>query len=601
MSPHLSTKRPSLEKITAGLHHNQAVSDEPSIHPGIDPEQVKRLYLVSKVIHSTLDQQEALELIVREAVRLVDATSGSVVLINPIDGFLEIQASHGLPEGTKLKLRVGEGITGWVAQQGKSAIVLNVREDQRYVPAHEHTQSELAVPLEINGVLSGVVNVDSDETDAFDESDLALLTELASQAASVIHNTFLYEQSRIRADLFESLITVGQAINSAVDLDEALTAITREAASLMNAKACALQLLDESAAHLKLVASHGAGEAYLNKPDVEISESFLGSVVRLKKPLQIENVQTSNAYQQQNIAREENLLAMLSIPLVFGGNAIGTLNVYKEETYVFSNDEIHIATALAELSALAIEKARLLERIVESEELLRQNEKLSALGLLAGEVAHEIRNPLTVLKMLYHSLGLEFPEDDPRAEDVRIMGEKMDHLNTIVEQILTFARHAEPSLKPTDINKLVDDLRILVRRKLAQQNVELEIQPEANLPPVKADGPQLSQVFLNLTLNALEAMPNGGTLTIESRTIQLNKGDAAPMHVRIEFRDTGCGMDAESRERAFTSLLNTSKPDGAGLGLAIVGRIVESHGGRIKIKPSDSGTTFSILLPLTER
>ena len=601
MSPHLSTKRPSLEKITSGLHHNQAVSDEPSIHPGINPEQVKRLYLVSKVIHSTLDQQEALELIVREAVRLVDATSGSVVLINPIDGFLEIQASHGLPEGAKLKLRVGEGITGWVAQQGKSAIVPNVREDQRYVPAHEHTQSELAVPLEINGVLSGVVNVDSDETDAFDESDLALLTELASQAASVIHNTFLYEQSRIRADLFESLITVGQAINSAVDLDEALTAITREAASLMNAKACALQLLDESAAHLKLVASHGAGEAYLNKPDVEISESFLGSVVRLKKPLQIENVQTSNAYQQQNIAREENLLAMLSIPLVFGGNAIGTLNVYKEETYVFSNDEIHIATALAELSALAIEKARLLERIVESEELLRQNEKLSALGLLAGEVAHEIRNPLTVLKMLYHSLGLEFPEDDPRAEDVRIMGEKMDHLNTIVEQILTFARNAEPSLKLTDINKLIDDLRILVRRKLAQQNVELEIQPEANLPPVKADGPQLSQVFLNLTLNALEAMPNGGTLTIESRTIQLNKGDATPMHVRIEFRDTGCGMDAESRERAFTSLLNTSKPDGAGLGLAIVGRIVESHGGRIKIKPSDSGTTFSILLPLTER
>ena len=579
----------------------QAVSDETPIHPAINPGQLRRLYQVSKVIHSTLDQQEALDLIVREAVGLVNATSGSVVLINPIDGFLEIQAAHGLYAGAKLKLRVGEGITGWVAQQGKSAIVPDVSADKRYVPVHEHTRSELAVPLEINGVLSGVVNVDSDKPSAFDENDLALLTELASQAALVIHNAFLYEKSLIRANLFESLITVGQAINSAVDLDEALAAITREAASLMNAKTCALQLLDESSSHLTLVASHGAGEAYLNKPGVDIAESFLGSVVNLKKPLQIENVQTSNAYQQQDIAREEGLVAMLSIPLEFGGNAIGTLNVYKEETYVFSNDEIHIATALAELSALAIEKARLLERIVESEELLRQNEKLSALGLLAGEVAHEIRNPLTVLKMLYHSLGLEFPEDDPRAEDVRIMGEKMDHLNTIVEQILTFARNAEPSFKPTDINKLIDDLRILVRRKMAQQNVELEIQLEDNLPTVKADGPQLSQVFLNLTLNALEAMPNGGSLTIESRTIQLSKGVTAPTHVRIEFRDTGCGMDAESRERAFTSLLNTSKPDGAGLGLAIVGRIVESHGGRIKIKPSDSGTTFSILLPLTDR
>lgn len=579
----------------------QAVSDETPIHPAISPGQLRRLYQVSKVIHSTLDQQEALDLIVREAVGLVNATSGSVVLINPIDGFLEIQAAHGLYAGAKLKLRVGEGITGWVAQQGKSAIVPDVSADKRYVPVHEHTRSELAVPLEINGVLSGVVNVDSDKPSAFDENDLALLTELASQAALVIHNAFLYEKSLIRANLFESLITVGQAINSAVDLDEALAAITREAASLMNAKTCALQLLDESSSHLTLVASHGAGEAYLNKPGVDIAESFLGSVVNLKKPLQIENVQTSNAYQQQDIAREEGLVAMLSIPLEFGGNAIGTLNVYKEETYVFSNDEIHIATALAELSALAIEKARLLERIVESEELLRQNEKLSALGLLAGEVAHEIRNPLTVLKMLYHSLGLEFPEDDPRAEDVRIMGEKMDHLNTIVEQILTFARNAEPSFKPTDINKLIDDLRILVRRKMAQQNVELEIQLEDNLPTVKADGPQFSQVFLNLTLNALEAMPNGGSLTIESRTIQLSKGVAAPTHVRIEFRDTGCGMDTESRERAFTSLLNTSKPDGAGLGLAIVGRIVESHGGRIKIKPSDSGTTFSILLPLTDR
>ncbi|HAL03790.1 MAG TPA: histidine kinase, partial [Verrucomicrobiales bacterium] len=152
--------------------------------------------------------------------------------------------------------------------QGKSAIVPDVSADKRYVPVHEHTRSELAVPLEINGVLSGVVNVDSDKPSAFDENDLALLTELASQAALVIHNAFLYEKSLIRANLFESLITVGQAINSAVDLDEALAAITREAASLMNAKTCALQLLDESSSHLTLVASHGAGEAYLNKPGV---------------------------------------------------------------------------------------------------------------------------------------------------------------------------------------------------------------------------------------------------------------------------------------------------------------------------------------------
>ena len=243
----------------------QAVSDETPIHPAISPGQLRRLYQVSKVIHSTLDQQEALDLIVREAVGLVNATwlSGSD---QSIDGFLEIQAAHGLSAGAKLKLRVGEGITGWVAEQGKSAIVPDVSADKRYVPVHEHTRSELAVPLEINGVLSEVVNVDSDKPSAFDENDLALLTELASQAALVIRNAFLYEKSLIRANLFESLITVGQAINSAVDLDEALAAITREAANLMNAKTCALQLLDESSGHLTLVASHGAEQPTSTSP-----------------------------------------------------------------------------------------------------------------------------------------------------------------------------------------------------------------------------------------------------------------------------------------------------------------------------------------------
>ena len=572
--------------------------EETTINTDISPNQFKQLYLVSKVIHSTLDQQEALNLIIKEAVRLVKATSGSLVLINPINGFLEIQAAHGLPEGTKLQLQVGEGITGWVAQQGKPTVVADVKKDKRYVQVHKHTQSELAVPLEINGILSGVVNVDSDKLNAFNKNDLALLTELASQAALVIHNAFLYEQSQIRANLFESLITVGQAINSTLDLEEALSSITREASTLMKAPTCALQLLDETDSKLSLVASFGAGESYLNKPDVNISESFSGSVVRLKKPLQIENVQTSNTYQQQDIARKEGLVAMLSIPLVFGSKAIGTLNVYKKESYVFSNEEIHIAMALAEFSAMAIEKARLLERIVESEELLRQNEKLSALGLLAGEVAHEIRNPLTVLKMLYHSLELKFPKNDPREEDVRIMGEKMDHLNNIVEQILTFARNAEPQFKPSDINKTIDDLRILVRQKIAQQNVQLDVQLSDNLPKVKADDQQLSQVFLNLTLNALEAMPNGGKLTIKSDSIQLSENDKNPTHVRIEFSDTGSGMDSESRKKAFTSLLNTNKPGGTGIGLAIVNRIIESHSGQIKIKSNAIGTTFSIHIPI---
>jgi K+-sensing histidine kinase KdpD len=125
---------------------------------------------------------------------------------------------------------------------------------------------------------------------------------------------------------------------------------------------------------------------------------------------------------------------------VFRSQAIGAINVYTGEPHLFSNEEIRILTALADLSAVAIEKARLYERVVDVEERMRRNEKLSALGLLAAEVAHEIRNPLTVMKMLYHSLDLRFPEGDPRSRDAEIMGEQ--------DRALESDRRADPRVRP---------------------------------------------------------------------------------------------------------------------------------------------------------
>ncbi len=564
-------------------------------------ERLQLLYQVSNVIHSTLEAQEALQLIVSEAVRLMRATSGSVVLLNPTSGFLEISASQNLPSAAvRLKLRVGEGITGWVARHGKTALVGDVTQDPRYVAARRGVKSELAVPLEVNGETRGVINVDSDRVDAFSADDQELLEQLAVQASKVIHNTWLYEQLRLKVHLFESLASVSRTINSTLNLDEALRVITREACILMHARMCSLMMLDEAREWLDLRASYGAGETYINKPRLLVGESLLGVVARRKKPMQVANVQASSRYQNVDVARREGLVSLLSVPLLFAGQAIGTLNVYTGRPYNFSNEEIRILSALAELSAIAIEKARLYERVVDVEEQLRQNEKLSALGLLAAEVAHEIRNPLTVMKLLYHSLDLKFPESDPRAKDARIIDAKIEHLNKIVEQILTFARTTEPKLAPVNLNELVDELGLLVRHKLANQNVRLVRDLQSDLPLVMGDAPQLEQAFLNLILNATEAMPDGGTLTIKSRVVKLSRTSPNPTHVALEFRDTGKGMSKEIQERAFTAVLSTTKAKGTGLGLAIVGRVIETHHGDIRIKSRlDHGTTIIIALPMT--
>ena len=563
-------------------------------------ERLQLLYQVSNVIHSTLDPPQALRLILQEVVRLMRASSGSVVLINPNNHLLEIEASTGLPpDAAEVKLRVGQGITGWVAQHARPVRLGDVRRDPRYIQLRCEVRSELAVPLEVMGEIRGVLNVDADREDAFSQADQELLEALAVQAAKVIHNTWLFEQSRLKARLLETLVSVSQTINSTLNLNEALPIITREACSLMEAKMASILMLDESGEFLELRASHGAGEAYLNKPKLSLDDSFMGIVFRRKKPMQLENVQRSALYQNVDMARREGLFSLLCVPLVFGGQAIGTLNIYTAAPRSFSNEEIHILRALAELSAIAMEKARLYERIVDVEEQLRQNEKFSALGLLAAEVAHEIRNPLTVMKMLYHSLRLDFAPGDPRVKDDAILREKMDHLNKIVEQILDFARSAEPNLSAVNLNQLLDDLGLLTRHKMRNQGIQLARRLAPDLPLVMADATQLAQAFLNLTLNAVEAMPAGGTLTISTRALRLPRTSSKPTHILIEFKDTGQGMPEEQRRRAFTSLLGTTKLRGTGLGLAIVGRVIETHRGKVRIRSLPGhGTVFSITLPV---
>jgi signal transduction histidine kinase len=563
-------------------------------------ERLSLLYQVSQVIHSTLEPEDALALILREAVRLTSAASGSVVLVNPTTGFLEIQAAHGLPpHAIQLRLRVGEGLTGWVARTGQPVRSGDVLKDPRYIMIRPEIRSELAVPLEVGGEVRGVINVDADRADAFRAEDQELLSELARMAADVIHNTWLYEQLRHKAQLSESLISVGQAINSALSLDEALQTITREATSLMGGRMCALHLLDEAREWLELRASHGAGEAYLARSRLGVTESLLGTVVRRRKALQVENVQTSSRYQRVEVAREEGLISLVSVPLLFQRQPIGTLSVYTGQPHSFSNEEIRVLSALAELSATAIEKARLYERLVAVEDQLRQSEKLSVLGLLAAEVAHEIRNPLAVMKMLYHSLDLRFPAEDPRARDAQIMGEKMDHLNRIVERILDLARSPEPRFAAVNVNPLLADLALLTRHKLREQQVVLTLELDPELPAVQGDATQLEQAFLNLALNAADAMPSGGQLTISTARVRLQKSSATSTHIRITFRDTGQGMSQEQQQRAFSALLSSTKAKGTGLGLAIVARIIEAHHGKVRLtsRPGQ-GTTFHVLLPL---
>jgi len=562
-------------------------------------QRLETLQRVSRVIHSTLELRESLELILAETLRLMPASSGLVALVNPTTRFLEIEAAQGLPPHVRsMRLRVGEGAAGWSARTGRPLVVEDSSRDARHLPLRRNIRSELVVPLRVAGEVRGVIALQADSARAFGAENVELLEEIASLASPAIQNTWLYEQARLKTRFLESLVRVGQIVNSTINLDEALQVITREARNLMQARMCSLMMLDDTGEWLDLRASHGAGPAYRAKPRLNVSESFVGIVLRRRRAMQLENVQVSGRYQNTAVAREEGLLSLLSVPLIFAGRATGALNLYTGEPHTFSDEEVRALSAYADLSALALEKARLYDRTVAVEEQLRESERLSALGLLAAEVAHEIRNPLTVMKMLHHTVSHGYQGDETQATDLRVMGEKMDHLNRIVDRVLDLARRNEPEFSPVQVNRLLDDLGLLTRHKCRAQRVDLVRRLDPRLPELPADPTLLEQAFLNLTLNALEAMPDGGRLSIRTRALP-GRGPAASGAIVIRFRDSGTGMPEEQRQRAFTSLLSTTKPKGTGLGLAMVARVVEAHDGRLRLWSAPGrGTTIAMVLPV---
>ena len=564
-------------------------------------ERLKRLYEVSKILHSSLEMGTALDIILEQAMKLTRASSASVALVNPTTGLLEMEAGRGLPADARgLRLRVGQGITGWVARTGKSARSGDVRRDARYFPLRSGVNSELAAPLDVDKV-RGVLNVDAEEKHAFTAEDQAVLEELAGQASKVMQNTWLHEQLRGKARMFESLAAVNQVVQSAVNLPEALDAVTREARKLMSAKLCSLLLLDATGGRLELRSADGAGQDYLGKPGLDLRESLAGTVVRSRRAVQVLDVRASGIYRHTAVAEVEGLVSLLCAPLIHRQHCIGVLNLYTGKRHNFSDEEIRVLSVFASAAAIAIERARLYEHLRELEEKLRHNEKLSALGLLAAEMAHEIRNPLTVIKMIYHALDLQFDAGDPRSEDARILGQTIDRLNRILERILAYDRHSEPAWQRVRPNALLADLRLLIRHKLNKHGIQLRCELDPQTPSIQADTGQLEQAFLNLALNAVEAMPQGGRLTISTWPLKERQAKTNHRQIAVRFKDTGDGMAGTKLVRAFGSVLGNQKPAGAGLGLAIVRRIVEAHSGKIKIRSAaGQGASITLVFPIAQ-
>jgi signal transduction histidine kinase len=551
---------------------------------------IDSLYHISSLVSNTDEPKVALRFILDEIVRVLQPSSASISLINPDNKRLELEVSHGLPENwSDMELALGQGITGWTALHGRSIIVPDVREEPRYISLRPEIRSEMAVPMEDRGMIIGVVNVDSETVGAFDEDSLKILTLLTNEASRGISRLWLIQQLRTKANQLESLINMGQGLVGQLDTEDILEDLAREGRQLLDCHKCALFLLTPDKKELKLHKMFGREGAIDADQSISVNDSAVSAAVHRKKQVEV----TDLAFTEENdflyVIQREGLVSMLSSPIVFGEEVIGVLNAYTRRKHRFNNDEKKVFATLAGIGAVAIQNARLYARVFTSEESLRRNEKLTTLGMLAAEIAHEIRNPLTVIKLLFDSLDLEFPPEDARETDINVIGEKLDHLEEIVERVLSFGRSREGMHSRQDLSQLVRDTIRLVRLKLHQQRIELHFQPYPEPVFVEVNKGQIQQVMLNLILNATQAMPEGGTICIETGLSENN--------AELSVTDSGQGIPPDVQNTIFESFL-TDRPGGTGLGLSISKRILRSHRGDIELSTSEPGKTrFRFWIP----
>jgi len=233
------------------------------------------------------------------------------------------------------------------------------------------------------------------------------------------------------------------------------------------------------------------------------------------------------------------------------------------------------------------------------EEQLRQSQKMEAIGQLAGGIAHDFNNMLTAISGYAELLGYSFDAGDPRLEDIAELKRAAAHAASLTRQLLAFSRKELLLAKRLDPNAIVHELETMLRRTIGEQ-IELMIELEPELAAVEADPDQLAQVILNMALNARDAMPTGGRLTISTANVDVGPDlpDGA-QRVAIRVADTGTGMDEETCGRIFEPFFTTKEPGkGTGLGLATAYGVVSQSGGTIEVESvPGQGSTFCVLLP----
>lgn len=587
-----ATASESMETLEASLRREQ--------------KKVSLVQEVSRALSTVGDLDALLRLIMEKVTDLMEADRSTLYLVTDDGRQLWSKVIQG-GSVVEIRLDVGEGIAGWVAQTREIVNIPDAYADQRFQPTVDlksgyRTRSILSVPMiGALGGLVGVLQVLNKHDGPFTTADEELVSALASQAGIAIENARLYhslvtqnqELSVARRDLerrqreLNALYEVEKELSAALDLDDLLSRILAQAITVLGGGAGSIALTEPDGA-LRFRTVQGPAAPKLIERTLPHGTGLLGWSIAHKTPVIVDDPAHDTRH-AADIAIESGVRPqhIMVAPLVDGEDVIGGIEIIdqrratREGEAPWSDEDLKLLVLIAAQAASAIGLAR--RRSEQS-----NRDRLASIGRMLAGLLHDLKTPMTIISG-YAQLMAASDEAPQRETYVEQIQRQFDLMAGMTREVLAFARgDTDLVVRKVYVNRFTEELTTQLGAATAGRNIEFEI--EARYDGIAFfDEQKILRVFHNLARNAVEAMPTGGRLKVFV--------DRAGDDIAWKVSDTGPGIPPELHGRMF-DLFATGKKGGTGLGLAIVKKIVDDHHGKIAVDTGATGTTFTLTLPI---